>query len=80
VDLRNIKDKLEVYKYWQGLIETMPDGYDLAYKILGVCVNDNFDAWSQEDKKFDKITELAALLETRPDDKERWAEIRQLLK
>ena len=80
MDLNKIEDITEVYSYWRGLIETMPDSYDLAYKILGVSVNDNFDTWSQEDKRFDKITELASLLETSPGDKKRWSEIRELLK
>ena len=80
MDLRQIKDKASAYKYWRELIKTMPDSYDLAYKILGVSVNDNFDTWSQEDKRFDKITELASFLETSPGDKKRWSEIRELLK
>ena len=80
MDLNKIEDIKEVYSYWRGLIKTMPDSYDLSYKILGVSVNDNFDTWSQEDNRFDKITELASFLETSPGDKKRWSEIRKLLK
>jgi hypothetical protein len=79
MDLRKIEDITEVYNYWQSLIKTMPDGYDLAYKILGVSVNDKFDAWSQEDKKFDRITELAAQLEAQPDNTSGWEEIKKLI-
>jgi hypothetical protein len=80
VDIRKINKISEAFSYWVSLVDSNPEDFELAYKILAISVNDNFSKWSQENSTFDRITELAAYLETNPASKESWEEIKGLIK